>query len=215
MDFFISSIISCIIISGAGSAEIDGEFIRYQQYDSSCGFAAIATYLSCCWDLSIDEKDLLDDFFNFSEELEKENTKQTYAQTYAITFSDMKTILFEQGFAAMGFKQNFSELQGSLQRYGPVIIYEKTEQGHFSVVIDILPIHESGPIHERGQVVILADPDTGIEYYSKEEFSSFWEGFSLLAKPFDQDTHTQKSPIKLRKKYEYFKTFTRAFYNSL
>lgn len=205
MDFFISSIISCIIISGAGSAEIDSEFIHYQQYDSSCGFAAISTYLSCWWGLSIDEKDLLDDFFDFSEEFEKETRKLTYA----VTFSDMKTILFEQGFAAMGFKQNFSELQGSLQKYGPVIIYEKTEQGHFSVVIDILPSHEDG------QAVILADPDTGIEYYQKDEFISFWERFSLLAKPFDQDAHTQKSPIELRKTYEYFKTFSRTFYKSL
>jgi len=225
----LAALISYLIAAVPGVSECSEPYLHFQQYDSSCGFAAAAAVMDCWWDVETDEEALIDNLFashtdknrndrkdgkDAQEGNSENNGKNSFEGVYTITFSDMQLLFEEHGFISAGFQldaEAAAAVQFCLERYGPFIIHEDRENGHFSVLIDMYRA-ASGQF-----TAVLADPNTGIEFYPWERLLPHWNGTALIAansaaagsRRVQEHRNTKKKELKAR--YESFRFFTERF----
>ncbi|MCP5177837.1 MAG: C39 family peptidase [Moraxellaceae bacterium] len=124
----------------------DSQVVK-QDFDFSCGAAALATLLNGFYGQSYTEPQILED-------MNKQDGKAS--------FIDMARVVQKYGFQAQGLALDYSTLS---QLKVPVIVYlEHRKDSHFSVLNGISESH-----------VQLADPSWGNRVLSKQAFLTMWE----------------------------------------
>lgn len=135
-----------------------GEVIR-QQYDFSCGSAALATLLTYHYEDPTDEMQAFEVMYA--------NGDQERIARAGFSLLDMKNYLAGRGYDSDGYQANLETLSGA----GVPAIALINFQGyrHFVVVKGV-----------RDGDVLLGDPALGLRRVSRDEFNSMWENGVLF-----------------------------------
>ncbi len=130
-----------------------------QQYDYSCGSAAVATLLTHHYDYPVDEMTVLNAMFAQGDQ------EKIHREGFSLL--DMKQYLNSLGYNAEGYKESLDKLAGV--GIPAIVLINKRGFLHFVVV--------KGVDKEK---VAVGDPTTGINIYSREEFSSMWNNILFV-----------------------------------
>ncbi|WP_117236172.1 C39 family peptidase [Vibrio maerlii] len=133
--------------------------VHRQQYDFSCGSAALATLLTYHYDTPSYEGDIFAAMF---EKGNKEIIKQK-----GFSLLDMKAYLADLGFNSDGFKVNID----TIRKVGVPGITLVNFDGYMHFVV-IKGMNSSS--------IILGDPSRGTMMMSFEEFEQYYQGIVLL-----------------------------------
>jgi len=130
-----------------------------QQYDFSCGSAAVATLLTHHYGMPVTEREVFTQMF--------ERGDQAKIRKHGFSMLDMKRYLESRGLQADGFDQPLERLE---QESLPAIVL-LSERGykHFVVVKGI----------GRGRVLV-GDPSMGTRAISYDRFSQLWANHLLF-----------------------------------
>ena len=126
-----------------------------QQYDYSCGSAAVATMLRFHYGVSVNEGEVFQSMYERGDQ----------ARIRAVGFSmlDMRSYLETRGFHADGLRLSLDRL-AELQIPAIALITHNNYR-HFVVV--------KGVSADR---VLVGDPTFGLQTYTREEFQAIWNG---------------------------------------
>jgi len=125
-----------------------------QQYDYSCGSAALASLLTFHYDNKVSEQAV------FKEMYEKGNQEKIRKQGFSLL--DMKHYAENHGFRADGFRFDLDKL---LEVGVPAITLIKTSGYlHFVLVKGV-----------SAKEVLVGDPSLGLKAMSRDQFESVWE----------------------------------------
>jgi len=137
----------------------------HQQYDFSCGSAAIATLLTHHYGIAVSEQQAFQEMFLAGD--------QARIQREGFSMLDMKRFLVARGFAADGFRQPLDSL---LQAGFPAIVLVAEGGYHHFVVVKGL----------RDGRVLLGDPAGGTRALGRAAFEAVWQNgllFVIYAAP--------------------------------
>ena len=129
-----------------------------QQYDYSCGSAAVATMLRFHYGLAVNEGEVFQAMY--------ERGDQARIRSVGFSMLDMRAYLQARGFQADGLRLSLDRL-ASLQIPAIALITHDNYR-HFVVVKGI-----------SADRVLVGDPTFGIQSYSREEFTAIWNGVVL------------------------------------
>lgn len=141
-----------------------------QQYDFSCGSAALATLLRHHYGRDVDEAGVFRWMFASGDQ----------AQIRKVGFSllDMRRYLEAFGYQADGFRLTLAELAGSGSP--AILMVDNAGYRHFVVF--------KGMDATR---VLIGDPALGLKIYTHEEFATIWNGVAFMVRDkadrFNQD----------------------------
>jgi uncharacterized protein len=124
-----------------------------QQYDYSCGSAALATLLTYHYGQPVREREVFAHMY--------ERGDRARIQKEGFSLLDMKRYLDTHGYAADGFQQPVERL--AQQSVPAIVLLSERGYRHFVVVKGI----------DRGRV-LLGDPATGTRAVSLERFRALW-----------------------------------------
>ena len=130
-----------------------------QQYDFSCGSAAVATLLSYHYDKPVSETQVFKEMFAVGD--------QKHIERYGFSLLDMKRYLESHNFVADGFRISLSRLR-ELGVPAIALIQVKGYR-HFVVVKGI-----------DDNRVLLGDPARGVRSVNVEDFDAAWNGIAFL-----------------------------------
>lgn len=139
----------------------EGRFqtVILQQYDYSCGSAALATLLTFHYERPTTEQDVFLSMYATGD--------QAKIQQVGFSLLDMKRYLERRGLRADGFKMDLPKL---IEIGAPAItLINLSGYNHFVVFKGA----------EDGQVVV-GDPALGVRVYTYEQFSGIWNGVAFL-----------------------------------
>lgn len=134
--------------------------VMRQQYDFSCGSAALASLLTFHYDDPVSEADVFEGMFELAD-LEK-------VRREGFSMLDMKRYLEQRGYQADGFRMPLEGLRTKVRV--PVIVLVNLEGYRHFVIIK--GISESA--------VLVGDPARGLKEYSRSEFEQHWDGAAFL-----------------------------------
>lgn len=130
-----------------------------QQYDFSCGSAALATLLTHHYGYDVTEQDVFDSMILFGDEQK--------IRRYGFSLLDMKEYLDREGFTANGFK---APLDAFVQAKVPgVALINLRGYLHFVVVKGVTRTE-----------VLIGDPAAGVKTYPRSEFEAMWNGVAFV-----------------------------------
>ncbi|SFG65937.1 hypothetical protein SAMN05518865_115136 [Duganella sp. CF458] len=130
-----------------------------QQYDFSCGSAALATLLSHHYDFPVTEQEIFRDMFVGGD--------QPRIRREGFSLLDMKRYLATRGFTADGFEQPLDKLaQAGLPA---IVLVADNGYRHFVVVKGV-----------QGGRVLLGDPAGGTRALSRQGFEAIWQNRLLF-----------------------------------
>ncbi len=130
-----------------------------QQYDFSCGSAALATLLSHHYDFPVTEQEIFRDMYLRGD--------QPRIRREGFSLLDMKRYLATRGFTADGFEQPLDQLaQAGLPA---IVLVADNGYRHFVVVKGV-----------QGQRVLLGDPAGGTRALSRQGFEAIWQNRLLF-----------------------------------
>jgi uncharacterized protein len=129
-----------------------------QQYDYSCGSAAVATLLRYHYGLSVGEAEVFQSMFARGDQ---ERIRQV-----GFSMLDMRSYLEGRGYGADGLRLSLDRL-ASLNTPAIALITHNNYR-HFVVV--------KGVSADR---VLVGDPTFGLQTYTREEFEAVWNGVVL------------------------------------
>lgn len=130
-----------------------------QQFDFSCGSAALATLLTYHYEFPVTEMDVFDSMLLFGDERK--------IRTQGFSLLDMKDFLEREGFTANGFK---APLDAFLQAKIPgVVLMNVKGYLHFVVVKGV-----------SATEVLVGDPALGMKTYPRDEFEAMWNGIAFV-----------------------------------
>jgi len=132
-----------------------------QQYDYSCGSAAVATLLRFHYGLRVGEGEIFQSMYERGDQ----------ARIRAVGFSmlDMRSYLEQRGFQADGLRLSLDRL-AELQIPAIALITHNNYR-HFVVVKGI-----------SADRVLVGDPTFGLQTYTREEFTEIWNGVVLAVR---------------------------------
>lgn len=130
-----------------------------QQYDYSCGSAALATLLRHHYGRDVGEQQVFQQMF--------ENGNQEAIQRVGFSLLDMKRFLESYGYQADGFRMTFDALAEA--KAPAIVVVETNGYRHFVVVKGIAD----------GRVLV-GDPALGLKVYEAAEFEGMWNGVAFL-----------------------------------
>lgn len=130
-----------------------------QQYDFSCGSAALATLLSHHYGHQVTEQEVLREMFAKGD--------QQKIQKEGFSMLDMKRYLASLGYEADGFQQPLQKLAEA--RLPAIVLVNESNYHHFVVVKGL-----------RNGLVLFGDPARGIRAMPKADFEKFWVGGLLF-----------------------------------
>jgi predicted double-glycine peptidase len=130
-----------------------------QQYDFSCGSAALATLLHYHYDEPVTEADVF-------RAMWAEGNKSKIRKV-GFSLMDMKRYLATRGFTADGYRINVDQLS---QMRGPAIaVISVGNYRHFVVIKGA-----------KDGKVLIGDPALGLKTYGDQEFAKMWNGVVFL-----------------------------------
>jgi predicted double-glycine peptidase len=130
-----------------------------QQFDFSCGSAALATLLTYHYEHPVTEIEVFKAMYDVGD--------QERIQTYGFSLLDMKRFLEGQGFKADGFKVDLDRLEKAAV---PALVLINTHgYRHFVLIKGIY-----------GNEVVVGDPALGVRVMPKEDFLAMWNGIAFL-----------------------------------
>jgi len=130
-----------------------------QQYDFSCGSAALATLLSHHYDFPVTEQHIFREMFLRGD--------QARIRKEGFSLLDMKRYLAARGFAADGFEQPLDKLaQAGLPA---IVLVADNGYRHFVVIKGV-----------QGKRVLLGDPSGGTRALSRQGFEAIWQNRLLF-----------------------------------
>ena len=130
-----------------------------QQYDFSCGSAAIATLLTHQYGYAMTEATVFDYMFR--------NGDQKKIRTEGFSLLDMKRFLLAHGFEADGFEQSLDKLTEA--RVPAIVLINENGYRHFVVVKGL-----------RADRVLIGDPASGTRALSRASFMASWQNGLLF-----------------------------------
>ncbi|RQH05402.1 C39 family peptidase [Paraburkholderia dinghuensis] len=125
-----------------------------QQFDFSCGSAAVATLLTYQYDYPVSEQKAFVDMF--------QNGDQAKIRREGFSLLDIRNFLASLGFQADGYEVPLEKLE---QTHTPAIVLIVEHGYHHFVVIRGL----------RNGRVLIGDPATGTRAMSRESFEEKWQ----------------------------------------
>jgi predicted double-glycine peptidase len=154
---------SMVLPGGAGIYTVDVTSFREakfktvyeQQYDYSCGSAALASLLTYHYDNEVSEQAV------FKEMYDKGNKEKIHKQGFSLL--DMKHYAESHGFRADGFRIDLDKL---LEVGVPAITLIKNKgYMHFVLIKGV-----------TDKEVLVGDPSLGVKAMPRNQFQSMWEG---------------------------------------
>lgn len=132
-----------------------------QQYDFSCGSAAVASLLTFHYDYPTSENNVFTQMF-------KEGDQDRIRQ-YGFSLLDMKRYLSSIGFASDGFRVGLDRLE----KVGvPAIVLINTNgYKHFILIKGVTE-----------KEVLVGDPALGVRIWSREDFLNNWNGIVFVVR---------------------------------
>lgn len=124
-----------------------------QQFDFSCGSAALATLLTYQYGHPVSEADVFDAMF-------REGDQQLIRQQ-GFSLLDMKRYLTRQGFTADGFEQPLDKLFQA--RLPAIVLISENGYNHFVVVKGY-----------RNGRILIGDPASGTRAIARTSFEAVW-----------------------------------------
>ena len=137
------------------------ESVVRQQYDFSCGSAAIATLLSFHYDRQVSEAEVFETMFRAGN--------QDKIRADGFSMLDMKKYLDDVGLRSDGFRMNLDQLSGI--GVPAIALVNTNGYRHFVVVRGM-----------REDDVLLADPAIGSIKVPREHFEAIWDGTVLASR---------------------------------
>lgn len=131
-----------------------------QQYDFSCGSAAVASLLSFHYEKPVTEQEV---FANMLALADQDKVRQE-----GFSMLDMKRYLESEGYQADGFRMPLSGLREQV-RVPVIALVTLGGYRHFVVIKGI---------NERE--VLVGDPARGLKAYSWNEFQQHWDGSAFV-----------------------------------
>ena len=130
-----------------------------QQYDFSCGSAAIATLLTHHYGYPTSEAAVFEHMFRTGD--------QKKIRTEGFSLLDMKRFLQSHGFEADGFEQPLDKLAEA--KVPAIVLINENGYQHFVVVKGL-----------RGDRVLIGDPANGTRAVSRARFMAVWQNNLLF-----------------------------------
>ncbi|MDO6441345.1 MULTISPECIES: C39 family peptidase [unclassified Marinobacter] len=134
--------------------------VMQQQYDFSCGSAAIASLLTYHYDHQVTEQEVFSGMFSLAD---PEKVRQE-----GFSMLDMKRFLESEGYQADGFRMPLTGLRDKVRL--PVIVLLNLNGFRHFVVIKGISEDE----------VFVGDPARGLKAYSRVEFEDYWNGAAFV-----------------------------------
>ena len=131
-----------------------------QQYDFSCGSAAVASLLSFHYEDQVTEHEVFIDMLALADE-EK-------VRRHGFSMLDMKRYLASRGYQADGFRLPLEGLREKVRL--PMIVLLNIEGFRHFVLIKGISDDE----------VLIGDPARGLKVYPHETFSEYWDGTAFV-----------------------------------
>ena len=130
-----------------------------QQYDFSCGSAALATLLSHHYGRKVNEQEVLEAMYATGD--------QQKIRKEGFSMLDMKRYLESLGYAADGFQQTLDKLAQA--RLPAIVLVNESNYHHFVVVKGM-----------RDGRVLIGDPSRGLRTMDRADFEEAWVGGLLF-----------------------------------
>lgn len=146
-----------------------------QQYDFSCGSAAVATLLSHHYGIKVEEADVFQTMFQAGD--------QAKIRTEGFSMLDMKRFLDSHGLQSDGFRMTLDQL---LKIGVPGIVLVNTQGYRHFVVLRGM----------RDGTILLADPAIGSITVPRAQFESIWDGTVLAARANLQEARSHFNSIR-------------------
>lgn len=124
-----------------------------QQYDFSCGSAALATLLTHHYGRRVDENRIFEEMFQAGD--------QQKIRVEGFSLLDMKRYLEAHGFQADGFQEPVDRL--SAAGIPAIVLINESGYNHFVVVKGL-----------RDGRVLIGDPSSGTRAMPRERFQAMW-----------------------------------------
>ena len=137
-----------------------------QQYDFSCGSAAIATLLTHHYGRPLSGRQAFAAMWRTGD---REAIKR-----YGFSLLDMRSYLVSIGYEAEGFRLTIDQLRDV--RRPTIALMDLNGYKHFVVIKGM-----------RGDRVLTGDPTLGLTEYSAPDFEKHWNGIVLAVLPGPQD----------------------------
>lgn len=134
--------------------------VMRQQYDFSCGSAAVASLLAFHYQDKVTEHDVFVEMLALADE-EK-------VRKHGFSMLDMKHYLEARGYRADGFRMALSGLREKVRL--PMIVLLNIEGFRHFVLIKGISEDE----------VLVGDPARGLKVYSYGQFSDYWNGTAFI-----------------------------------
>jgi predicted double-glycine peptidase len=125
----------------------------HQQYDFSCGSAALATLLTHHYNFPVSEQDVFAEMFASGD--------QAKIKTEGFSLLDIKNYLANHGFDADGYVAELDKL--SVAKVPAIVLVKEQGYYHFVVVKGL-----------RDGRVLIGDPSTGTRAISRNKFAEIW-----------------------------------------
>lgn len=130
-----------------------------QQYDFSCGSAALATLLRFSYDKKVSEQNVFSDMFLHGD--------KRLIKSAGFSLLDMKNYLARHGFDSAGFRAPLAKLaEVSLPA---IVLINESGYNHFVVIRGF-----------RDGEILIADPAVGMKLESIKHFQAQWSGIFFL-----------------------------------
>lgn len=135
-----------------------------QQYDYSCGSAALATLLRHHYGRDVDEAEVFQAMYAAGD--------QEKIRRVGFSLLDMQRYVASLGFRADGYRKSLADLQ-KIQRPA-IALVQVGQYRHFVVIKGI-----------RGDRILVGDPNQGLKLYTFKEWGRIWKGviFAIHAEP--------------------------------
>lgn len=165
--------------AGAGMVEVPGMFggparvevtslkearfqtVIKQQFDFSCGSAAVASLLTYHYDHPIDEITVFNEMF--------ENGDQERIQSVGFSLLDMKRFLEDRGYSADGFETDLDRLADV--GVPAIALINTGGYKHFVLIKGI-----------QGPEVVVGDPALGVRVLDRDAFEEMWNGVIFVVR---------------------------------
>lgn len=126
-----------------------------QQYDYSCGSAALATLLSHHYGVRVTEAEVFEAMYAKGD--------QEKIRKVGFSLLDMKRHLATRGMTADGYRATLKQLEAA--KAPALAVISVGSYRHFVVIKGV-----------RGGEVLVGDPALGLKTYSEAEFAKVWNG---------------------------------------
>lgn len=130
-----------------------------QQFDFSCGSAALASLLTFHYEDPVTELEVFNEMYEAGD--------QPRIQTYGFSLLDMKRYLERRGYRADGFRIDLDRLEKA--GVPALVLINTNGYKHFVLVKGVL-----------GSEVVVGDPALGVRVIDRGVFEAMWNGVAFV-----------------------------------